>query len=150
MGIDRLRAALQRHRRIALDSNVLIYQLEASPKYIRLTDILFEWLALPGSQAITSTITMTEVLVAPYRNFDQKLADKFYGLLSTYPNLMWIPVDLEIADLAARMRARHNFRTPDAVHAATAIHANATALITNDPVFDRISNFDTFVLDRFL
>lgn len=150
MGLDRLRAVLQRHQRIALDSSILIYQLEANPKYIALTDVVFAWLALPRSHAVTSAITMTEVLVPPYRKFDQKLADNFYGLLSTYPNLEWIPVDLEIADLAARIRAQHSLRTPDAVHAATAVQARATAFLTNDPVFERIRNFDTLILDGFI
>jgi hypothetical protein len=37
----------------------------------------------------------------------------FYGLLSTYPNLEWIALSLEIADVAARLRAMHGLRTPD-------------------------------------
>ena len=93
---------------------------------------------------------MTEVLVPPYRTLDQKLVDNFYSLLSTYPNLEWISVDLEIADIAARARAHHNLRTPDALHAATAIREHATASITNDPVFARIPEFETVVLDRLL
>ena len=150
MGLDRLRGVLQRHQQIALDSSVLIYQLETNPKYVGLTDVVFAWVALPKSRAVTSTITMTEVLVPPYRASDQKLADNFYGLLATYPNLEWIPLGLEIADLATRVRAQHNLRTPDAVHAATAIYRHATVLVTNDPVFSRIPDFDTLILDRFL
>ncbi len=91
---------------------------------------------------------MTELLVQPYRNRDQKLADEFYGLLSTYPNLEWIAPNLQIADLAARMRAFHRLRTPDALQAATAAHWQATGFVTNNPVFERIGAFETLILDR--
>ena len=102
MGLARLRAFLGRHRRIALDTSVFIYQLEAISRYVPLTDPLFIWLQRPDSEAVTSTITMTELLVRPYRDSAQHRVDAFYALLSTYPNLEWIAPDLEIADRAAR------------------------------------------------
>jgi len=91
---------------------------------------------------------MTELLVLPYREGDEQRANDFYGLLSTYPNLDWIAPNLEIADLAARFRALHRLQTPDALQAATAVNAQATGLITNDPVFSRIDSFETLVLDQ--
>ena len=151
MGVARrLASILRRHRRIALDARVFIYQLEANPKYLLQTKTIFSWLELPESSAATSTITMTELLVVPYRERDAQLVDDFNGLLSTYPNLDWIPPSLEIADLAARIRALHGLKTPDALQAATAVNAQATAFITNDKVFERINAFDTLLLDRLL
>ena len=150
MGIDRLRAFLRHHRRVALDTNVFIYQLEANPRYVALTDHIFTWLEHPGSKAVTSTITMMELLVHPYRQLDESRVDEFYGFLSTYPNLDWIAPNLEIADLAARIRAQHRLQSPDALQAATAAHAKTTGLITNDPVFERVKSFETLVLDQIL
>ena len=150
MGLERLRAFLGRHRRIALDTSIFIYQLEASPRYLALTDHIFSWLERPRSTAVTSTITMTELLVQPYRDSDEQRVDEFYGLLSTYPNLDWLAPNLEIADLAALIRAIHRLRTPDALQAATAVQAVATGLITNDPVFERVKDFETLILERLL
>lgn len=150
MGLDRLRTFLRRHRLIALDSCVFIYQIEANARYLALTDHIFSWLERPGCQGVTSTITMTELLVQPYRDFDEQRVDEFYGLLSTFPNLHWVAPNLEIADLAARLRALHRLRTPDALQAATAAHARATGLITNDAVFERLEAFETLVLDQLL
>jgi predicted nucleic acid-binding protein len=93
---------------------------------------------------------MTELLVQPYRDQDEGRADEFYALLSTYPHLEWIAPTLELADLAARLRAQHRLRTPDALQAATAINSLATAMITNDPVFSRVGAFETAVLDQFV
>lgn len=150
MGLERLRAFLGRHRRIALDTSIFIYQLETNPRYLALTDHIFSWLERPRSTAVTSTITMTELLVQPYRDSDEQRVDEFYGLLSTYPNLDWLAPNLEIADLAARIRAIHRLRTPDALQAATAVQAEATGLITNDPVFERVKDFETLILERLL
>jgi predicted nucleic acid-binding protein len=150
LDLTRLRAFLRRHRRIALDTSIFIYQLEANPRYVGLTDPIFTWLELPDHAAVTSTITMTELLVQPYRDSGEPRAGEFYALLATYPNLNWTAPDLEVADLASRIRAAHRLRTPDALQAATAVHAQATGLVTNDPVFSRIEAFETLVLDHLL
>ena len=91
---------------------------------------------------------MTELLVQPYRQGDEQRVDEFYALLSTYPNLDWVGPGLEIADLAARLRAAHRLRTPDASQAATAVHAGATGFVTNDPIFKRIGLFESLILDE--
>ena len=93
---------------------------------------------------------MTELLVSPNREDDEQRLCQFRGLLSTYPNLEWIAPNPEIADLAAHLRASYRLRTPDALQAATAIHAHATALITNDAAFARVTDFETLILDTLL
>ncbi len=150
MGLTRLGSFLERHRRIAIDTSIFIYQLEANPRYVALCDGVFRWLEGSGCSAVTSTITMTELLVQPYRDEDEGRVNMFFGLLATYPHLEWIAPDLAVADVAARLRARHRLRTPDALQAATAICSRATALITNDSAFGRVDAFETLILDRLL
>ncbi len=142
-----LRGFLRRHRRVALDTSVFIYHLEANPRYVALTDHVFAWLEQSDHAAVTCTITMAELLVHPYRASDNPQVDEFYALLSTYPNLDWVAPDLAIADTAAKIRAAHNLRTPDALQAATAVQAGATGLITNDSVFKRVKEFETLLLE---
>lgn len=150
MGLTRLRAFLQRHHTIALDTSIFIYQLEANAKYLPLTDSIFAWIERGECKAVVCTIAMTELLVLPYRNRNQQQVMSHYALLSTYPNLEWIAPDLRIADLAACIRGLHHLKTPDALHAATAVLSGATGLITNDPAFERVESYETLVLDRFL
>lgn len=87
MGLTRLGAFLHRHQLIALDTSIFIDQLEANRRYADLTDRVFKWLEQPGHSAVTSTITMAELLVQPYRTSDDQQANEFYGLLSTIPIL---------------------------------------------------------------
>lgn len=150
MGLEVLQSFLRRHRKISLDSSVFIYQTEANPKYLPATGPVFTWLVHHDSQAVTSTVTMTELLVQPYRDSDRRRVREFYLLLSTYPNLEWIAPNLEIADMAARMRALHRMRTPDALQAATAVYAQVTGLITNDSIFQRVDMFETLLLESLL
>lgn len=150
MGLVRLRTFLRGHRLIGLDTSVFIYQIEANARYLSFTDHIFSWLERPSSQGVTSTITMTELLVQPYRDFDEQRLDEFYALISRFPNLHWVAPNLEIADLAAQLRARYRLRTPDALQAATVLQSQATGLITNDPVFARVEALETLVLDQLL
>jgi len=150
LGVEQLRSFLRRHSRIALDTSAFTYQLEANEKYVALTDSVFSWLERPNHEAVTSTITMTELLVPSYRDHDEARVDAFYGLLTTHPNLRWIAPDLETADLAAKLRAAYRLRTPDALQAATAVRGEATGFVTNDPAFARVKEFETAVLDQLL
>jgi predicted nucleic acid-binding protein len=115
-----------------------------------LSNAVFSWLHQPGAKAVTSTLTMTELLVQPYRLYDEERIDELYAQLSIVPNLEWVPPGLTIADLAARLRAHHRLATPDAIHAATALVCGATAMITNDAGFDRVPGLAALVLDRYL
>jgi predicted nucleic acid-binding protein len=124
--------------------------LDENPKYVDLANEIFAWVGRPGHFAVTSTITMTEILVRPYRMLEDEKVSDIYRLLLTYPNLEWIPPDLEIANEAALLRAKYKLETPDALQAATATRSGATLLVTNDSSFERIPAFKTLLLDRLL
>ncbi|MBI5327952.1 MAG: PIN domain-containing protein [Deltaproteobacteria bacterium] len=88
-------------------------------------------------RASTSTLSLLEILVQPYRLKNESLVLKFYSLLTTYPNLIWIDLTLNIADLAARLRAEYNLKTPDSIQAASAIASGASGFICNDNIFKK-------------
>ena len=147
MEVTRLRTFLRSHRRIALDTCIFIYQWEANPRYSFLTDSIFSSLERGDFAGVTSTVTITELLVHPYQDQDLERVNELAGLLSSYPNLEWIPPSLQIAILAAEIRANHRLPTPDALQAAAAVYSDATGLITNDSIFKRVAGLDVQVLD---
>ena len=148
MGLNALKSFLRRHRRIALDTSIFIYHLEAGRVYGEMAAEVFEWLEKSPHSAVTSTLTMTELLVHPYKAGNEVLVNQYYGLLSQFPNLEWAPVDLEIADAAAKLRATHGLRTPDALQIATAIHRGASAFLTNDNELSRVSEITVGLLNH--
>jgi predicted nucleic acid-binding protein len=90
---------------------------------------------------------MLELLVQPYRLQDMDRVNKFYALLSTYPHLEWVAPTLEIADLAARLRAEYNLKTPDALQAATALASQATGLVSNDAGLKKVASLQVVILE---
>jgi predicted nucleic acid-binding protein len=120
------------------------------PKYLPLTEQLVSWLAKSGNTAVTSTLSLTELLVPGYREGNQLRVDAFYSLATTYPNLNWCPVTMEVADVAAQFRAKHGMKTPDAIQAATAVVNGASAFVTNDMAFKRFKQLEVAILDDLL
>lgn len=150
MGLARLRTFLRDHPRIGIDTNIFIYALEAHATYVDLAYAVLEWVEQRNHSAVTSTLTITEVLTRPYAVGTKRQVDEYYALFSNYPHLEWIAPDLRIAKVAAQFRAQHRMRTPDAIQAATAVQSGATGFVSNDRVFGRVEAFETVVLDELL
>lgn len=141
---------MRRHSRIALDTSIFIYYLEDSPRYLNLAKEVFDSIGGAGHMASTSTVTMAELLVKPYRDSNPTRARAIYGLFASHPRIEWIAPHLLIAQTAAKIRAAHRLKIPDALQAATAVHASATGLIANDAVFRRVPAFETLLFDELL
>lgn len=137
---------MRQHRRIGLDSNILIYFVEAHAKYFGLVKAIFESIETGRNLGLCSTLSLLEVLVQPYRRNDEEVINRFYGLLTTYPNLTWVELSVEIADLAARLRAKYRLKTPDAILLATSIHSGATGFVGNDAQLKRVTELEVLVL----
>lgn len=141
---------LKKHRTVALDTSIFIYFVEEHPNYFPFCDRIFEGIETGLIKGVTATLSLTEVLVQPYRMKKDDIVYKFYSLFSTYPNLTWIELDLRVADLAARLRAGHNLKTPDSIQAASAIASGATGFICNDGAFRKVKEIESLVLGDLL
>jgi predicted nucleic acid-binding protein len=73
-----------------------------------------------------------EVLVHPLRRGDAWLAQRYRDILLNAQGLTTFQLSQDIAEEAARLRAVHNIRTPDAIQLATAIYRGASFFLTND------------------
>ncbi len=91
--------------RISLDTNVFIYFLEDHPRYGSWCASLFDRIERGHNPAVTSTVTLLELLVQPYREQKEELAQKIFALAGTYPKLEWVPVSMDLADRAAELLA---------------------------------------------
>jgi len=148
VGAAALERFLRKHRTVGLDSSILTYFIEADPGYGPLAHKIFEWMEAGRGQGICSALTLLEVLVQPYRRNDEERVGQFYGLLTTYPHLTWVPLSLEIADLGARLRATYRLKTPDSILIATALNSEASGFIGNDADLKRVTELDVLVLGK--
>lgn len=117
-----------------LDSNVLIYALEAADSaMLRELRELFADIGAGVTLARTSLIARAEVLVKPLRNRQNDLVRAYRELLSGTQDIAVQPVDAAIVDRAAELRALHRgLRLPDALHLATALLCECRYFLTSD------------------
>lgn len=145
-----MKSLLKTHKVIALDSCVWIYHLEKHPDYSILTRQVLEAVEGGACQAVSSELTLLEILVRPLQLELQDVADEYELLLSSFPNLSLEPITKDILLSAASIRAIHGLRTPDAIVTATAMAAGATLLVTNDRHLSRVPGMEVVCLADFL
>lgn len=131
---------------VYFDANVLIYTVEGIEPYASLAQPLWDAVDAGDLAAITSQLTLLEVLVRPLREGDAEAAARFREILLCTVGVSCRTVDLTILESAARVRAAYRLRTPDAVHAATAVASGCNFLLTNDPCFRRVPDLNVLLL----
>src|ERR1035438_7589008 len=119
-------------RLIALDTSTFIYLIEKHPVFFGTVEPIFQAIDAGVVQASTSVLTLLEVLVKPLEANAIALADDFRAAVSASANLRVVAVDRSVAELAAGIRASYGYRSPDAIHLASAQLAGADAFVTND------------------
>ena len=117
---------------VGLDTSIFIYHLESNPAYAALTKTVFENLEDGKFQGVTSTITLMELTVLPWRMGHENVACEYEAVLVNFPNLSIIDVDRDVARLAAKLRADYNVTPADALQVAVGLQAGAKTFLTND------------------
>jgi predicted nucleic acid-binding protein len=118
---------------IYLDTNILIYALEGYPAYVPALTELFGAIDQGALLAVTSELTLAEILVKPMMDNNTALQEAYQNVLQPSNSLSVVPVSRQILVDAARLRARSAvLRLPDAIHVATAQSNRCETLLTND------------------
>jgi predicted nucleic acid-binding protein len=125
-----------------------IYFIEKHPIYLPLLLPFFEAVERDDIQVVTSTLTLTEVLVHPYRDGNSDLAERYFHVLLHARNVRMVALSPAIAAEAARIRAEFQMKTPDAIQLATAKEGGATSFLTNDGELASISGLRLIVLEK--
>ncbi len=117
---------------VYLDANVLIGIVQALP------DLSDRQLALLGDldegrlRAMTSELSLSEVLVGPLQQGDTTTFYAFIALLSGHGAIAVVPVSREVLVTAARHRAATRMKLPDAIHVATADVTGCSGFVSVD------------------
>jgi predicted nucleic acid-binding protein len=143
---DKLRVA----QIVGLDSAIFIYQFENHPRYKALCAEVFDLMEAGIIQAVTSIVTLIEVLVQPLSKGKQELYSRYEQYLRFGPSLTLRSLDPDLALRAAQLRARYPIRTPDAVQLAAAIELGARLFLTNDERLRKVGEIEIVVLERWL
>lgn len=118
--------------RVYLDACCIIYLVEAaSPFHETVVSRLLRIQRDPSSRLLTSRLSCLECRVRPIRDRDDKLLATYDGFFGA-SRMVLIDISGEVIERATGLRASHSFKTPDAIHLASAIESKADLFLTGD------------------
>jgi predicted nucleic acid-binding protein len=140
--------ALEGIQRLYTEAAPLIYYVEEHPKYVAKMDAIIKAIEDRPIDAVSSVITLTEVLTRPVKLDNTRLEREYRDILLHSGEFRLLTITARIAESAAALRARYNLRTPDALHVAASIDARCDAFLTNDTGIKRVTEITVLVLDE--
>jgi predicted nucleic acid-binding protein len=135
---------------VYLDTDAIIYSVEKIAPYWPLLQPL--WLAAQDGAfvVISSELALLETLVKPLQTGDNTLENTYRALLTAAHETHLMPVDRAVLEQAARLRASTGIKTPDAIHAASALRQSCALFVSNDSVYRRVPGLPVAILDDYL
>lgn len=133
---------------IYFDTNVFIYSVEKIEPFSSM--LMPAWKAAQRGdvEIVASKLVVVETLVKPIRDDDKTLVNIYREILLTSNEVRLLSIDIDVLERAAGLRARTGLRTPDAIHAATALGAGVSAFVTNDVGFRRVEGLSVSLLSE--
>ncbi len=151
MGIAAFTQALTSYQLVSIDTMILIYLLDEDPRYVEFAAALFTTIEQGQLRGLTSTLTLAEILTAPAQKANVQAMRDYEIYLTNFPNLQFVPLQIDIARAAATIRATTQLKLPDALQIATALVSGADAIISNDKQWrNKFNQPKLLLLDDFL
>lgn len=135
------------HRRVGLDSNVLIYVLEDDGSRSRRAAALLDAMEAGLTHGVLATIGLSEILTGPARRGDLAALERGAGEIRSMPGVSLEPLTAEVAIEAAVIRGSRAITLGDAIHLASVRAAGATAFVTNDRRLRSAPHLEVVYLD---
>ena len=115
-----------------LDTSCFIYLIENHPQFALPLRSIFSDLGKGKIHAVTSVVTIAEVLVKPIEVNRNDLVTKYHELFTTVKSLSVVAPSYNTARLAAVIRAQYRFTLTDSFQLALAKEHNCKTFLTND------------------
>ena len=132
-----------------MDTNIFIYAIEGYPEYQSILTSLFSLFDEGTYSAVTSELTLAEVLIKPMKENKKEIQQLYEELLRPSDVLTISTIDRQILIDAAKIRASSDaILLPDAIHLASARNQNCSSFITNDKRLRKIDFFQVVILSE--
>ena len=119
-------------KRVYFDANIFIHSFEGFPGYETQLAVLARLVDEKACSVCTSELTLCEVLAKPFRENMSDIVISYRRALETDGIVRLIPASRATFLRAAMLRGQLGLKTPDAIHAATAVESECAAFLTND------------------
>jgi predicted nucleic acid-binding protein len=153
-GMDSLRDLdLPQGALVLVDTAPIIYYVEEGPASPRgsVLGAFIETARAGRLSLMVSAIAWTELLAGPLASRASARADEYRTLLADSRTFRVEPVEVSIAEEAARLvsRLRRSLALADALHLATALALRADAALTNDEAWrEAVPGLRVFLVDE--
>lgn len=137
--VEGFRSDLSGIRRLHLDPSVLARHLRGERPHAELTRVLFQALEDGGPPAQTSTFSVFQLMVEPYRQGADELVRQAASYLSA-SSVELVPVTEEVARRAAEVRARLGSGPGRSMQIASALLGGADCYLTDSSSLRRIAD----------
>ena len=134
---------------IYIDASSLIYSVERVEPYRTLLEPMWQEAQDGNVTIVSSPLLVLEALVKPLRDGNTGIESQYRELFASNA-VRLLDASYQVFEDAASIRAETGLRTPDAIHAATALLAECTLFVTNDTDFRRVLRLPIVVLDDLL
>jgi predicted nucleic acid-binding protein len=124
--------AISNARRLYIDSNIVIYFIEAHEETRVHIRRLFSYVNEHDIRLVTSEATVGECLYGARKRQHAELVGRYADLFNDTDALELVPVERETFEQAAEIGAPRNLKLLDAVHVATALCEGCDVFVTND------------------
>lgn len=114
--------------RIYLDASPVVYMVERVAEFL---EPVRARLSIPDLICVASELTRLECRVKPIQRGDGRLLQEYEQFFDQSVDEI-VELTREVMDLAAEIRAKYSFKTPDAIHLAAAVAAACDVFLTND------------------
>src|SRR5256885_13644879 len=116
---------------VGVDTAVFIYFIAEHTQFLPLVEPLFRVNGGRSKELVTSTLTLLEVLVVPYRSGDHLLAGRYEALLTQSRGVHVADISRDHLRAAAELRAATGVKTPDSLQVVAALAGGVPGLFYN-------------------
>ena len=133
--------------RCFVDSNFIIYLVENSAFHTQIVEIVNDIRSIDGIY-YSSVISKMEYEVKPYKD-NNHASLKAYEMFNEYYDVHYCDITEEVADMAAKLRAKYSTKQMDSLQLATAICNNCDYFISNDFELQKIEEIKVICIEKY-
>lgn len=131
---------------VYVDASSLIYSVERVEPYRALLEPMWQSAQDGNLTVVSSPVLVVEALIKPLRDGNTEIEMQYRELFESNA-VRLLDASYSVFEDAARIRAETGLKTPDALHAATALRSGCALFVTNDTDFRRVEGLPIVVLE---
>lgn len=137
---------LQKLQPVFFDTAIFIYLFENHSLFAAKLQSIFDALSTNNLIAISSVITLAEVITKPLQDNNVELVNRYKEIFSQLPNFTLVAPSYETAIQAAEIRALSGFSLIDSFQLALASEHNCKSFLSNDKKLARCKKIKIVLL----